>query len=58
MITENELKEAGYEVLPKGGWIRLTREIVPYDWDDFCKDFGVDPDCEEMILAISGVKEI
>ena len=58
MITVEDLIEAGYNVLPQGGWIRLSPEIVPHDWVDICKDFGVDPDCQEIILAVCGVKEI
>jgi hypothetical protein len=58
MITEQELLDSGYTVLSQGGWIRLSPEIVPHDWVDICKDFGVDPDCEEIILAVCGVKQI
>jgi anti-sigma regulatory factor (Ser/Thr protein kinase) len=58
MITKEELIEHGYDVLPTGGWVRLSPEIVPRDWEDICKDFGVDPDCHEIILAVCGVKEI
>ena len=58
MITKEQVEEGGYEVLPEGGWIRLDPEIIPRDWYDVCKDFGVDPHCKEMILCICGVKEI
>jgi hypothetical protein len=58
MITKEELIEHGYEVLPQAGWIRLSPEIIPRDWEDICSDFGVDPDCHEIILAVCGVKEI
>jgi hypothetical protein len=58
MITSEELIESGYDVLSQGGWIRLNPEIIPHDWVDICKDFGVDPDCQEIILAVCGVKEI
>jgi hypothetical protein len=58
MITVEELIEAGYNVLPQGGWVRLNPEIIPHDWLDICKDFGVDPDCHEIILAVCGVKQI
>jgi hypothetical protein len=58
MIKEKELIDSGYSVLPQGGWIRLSSDIVPHDWADICKDFGVDPDCHELILAVCGVKEI
>jgi hypothetical protein len=58
MIKEKELIDSGYSVLSNGGWIRLNPEIIPHDWADICKDFGVDPDCEEIILAVCGVKEI
>jgi hypothetical protein len=43
MITKKQMEEAGYTVLPKGGWIRLDPEIIPRDWEDVCSDFGVDP---------------
>ena len=58
MITENELKEHGYEVLPRAGWLRIDCTMMPKDWYDICKDFGVDPSCDEIILAIAGVKEV
>jgi hypothetical protein len=58
MITEQELIEHGYNVLPQGGWIRLSPENIPRDWDDICKDFGVDLNCHEIILAVCGVQEI
>jgi hypothetical protein len=58
MLTKEEVEEGGYTVLPKGGWIRLDPTIVPHDWEDICKDFGVDPDCEELYLCVCGVKEI
>jgi hypothetical protein len=58
MITSKELIDSGYSVLSKGGWIRLSPDIVPHDWADICKDFGVNPDCHELILAVCGVKEI
>jgi hypothetical protein len=58
MIKEKELIDSGYSVLSKGGWIRLSPDIVPHDWVDICKDFGVDPECHELILAVCGVKQI
>jgi hypothetical protein len=58
MITKKQVEKAGYEVLPKGGWVRLDPMIIPHDWEDICKDFGVHPDCKEMILCVCGVKEI
>jgi anti-sigma regulatory factor (Ser/Thr protein kinase) len=58
MITKEELIEHGYDLLPQGGWVRLNPEIIPRDWEDICKDFGVDPSCHEIILAVCGVKEI
>ena len=42
MITEKELLENGYEVLPQGGWVSLNPEVIPHDWADICKDFGVE----------------
>jgi hypothetical protein len=58
MITEEQLIDSGYSVLSQGGWIRLNPEIIPHDWVDICKDFGVNPDCHELILAVCGVKQI
>jgi hypothetical protein len=58
MITEQELLDSGYTVLSQGGWIRLNPEIIPHDWVDICKDFGVNPECQEIIIAVCGVKEI
>jgi hypothetical protein len=58
MITTEDLIKTGYTVLPKGGWIRLSPDIIPRDWEDVCSDFDVSPDCQEIILAVCGVKEI
>ena len=51
------LQDAGYEVLPKGGWFRIDPSIIPNDWHDICKDFGIDPECKSAILCVIGVKE-
>ena len=51
------MEDAGYEILPKGGWFRVDPSIVPHDWHDICSDFGIDPNCESAILCIAGVKE-
>ena len=58
MLTKEQVAQAGYTILPQGGWVRLDPTIIPHDWHDICKDFGVDPDCEELILCVCGVKEI
>ena len=58
MITKKELNESGYTALPKGGWLRIDANMMPRDWHDVCKDFGVNPNCDEIILAIAGIKEI
>ena len=58
MLTKEKLLDNGYQVLEQGGWIRLNPEIIPNDWADICSDFGVDPDCHEIILAVCGVKQI
>lgn len=58
MLTKKEIEKAGYTTLPKGGWVRLDPTIMPNDWYDICKDFGVDPTCQELILCVAGVKEI
>lgn len=58
MLTQEKVESAGYRVLSNGGWVRLDPTVIPHDWDDFCKDFGVDPDCEELILCVCGVKEV
>jgi hypothetical protein len=57
MLTRKEIQEAGYAVLPKGGWIRINPEIIPHDWEDVCKDFAIDPSCKSAILCVVGVKE-
>jgi hypothetical protein len=58
MITKEDLIENGYSVLKKGAWLRLDPMIIPHDWEDTCKDFGIDPNCDEIIVAIAGVKEV
>ena len=58
MLTKEQVEAGGYTVLPEGGWVRLDPTIIPHDWIDICKDFGVHPDCKEMILCVCGVKEI
>jgi hypothetical protein len=58
MITTEDLIKNGYRVLPKGGWVRLSPDIIPKDWADICSDFGVNPDCQEIVLAVCGVDEV
>ena len=58
MITAKQLTTNGYTVLEHGGHIRIDPTIMPRDWEDVCKDFGVSPDCEEIIFAVCGVKAI
>ena len=57
MLTKKEIEDAGYTVLPKGGWIRINPEIIPHDWQDICKDFDIDPNCSSAVLCVIGVKE-
>ncbi len=58
MLTQEDLIKNGYKVLPKGGWIRLSPDIIPRDWADVCSDFNVDPDCYEIVFAVCGIQEI
>jgi hypothetical protein len=57
MITEKEVIENGYDVLPRGGWIYINPEIMPHDWADVCKDFGIDQSAKGAYLCVVGVKE-
>jgi hypothetical protein len=57
MITKKEVEKAGYDVLPKGGWIYINPEIIPHDWHDVCKDFGIDESAKGVYLCIAGVKQ-
>lgn len=58
MVTKEQLLKEGYIVLPKGGWIRIDPTIIPHGWEELCKNFGCDPSCKEIIIAVSGVKEV
>jgi hypothetical protein len=57
MLSQQEVEQAGYTVLPKGGWMYVNPEIVPRDWDDLAKSFGFDPDCKGVYLCVCGIKE-
>jgi hypothetical protein len=57
MLTEDEVVNSGYTVLPKGGWVYIDPEIMPRDWDDLAKSFGFDSDCEGVYLCVAGFKE-
>jgi hypothetical protein len=57
MLTKTEVEQAGYTVLPKGGWMYVDPEIVPRDWDDICRDFNIDPSARGAYLCVVGVKE-
>lgn len=57
MITEKEVRDSGYQVLPRGGWIYVDPEILPRDWDDLSKSFGFDSECQGVYLCIVGYKE-
>jgi len=58
MITKEQIVEAGYTVMPEGGWMYVDPEIVPRDWSDIAKSFGFDPDCKGVYLCVVGVKEV
>lgn len=58
MLTKEEIEKAGYTALEKGAWIRIDPTIIPRDWEDVCKAFGMDSECDEVILCVSGYKEI
>ena len=58
MITEKEVIDSGYTVLPRGGWFYVNPEIIPLDWHDLCKDFGIDEDARGAYLCIAGVKVV
>lgn len=58
MITEQEVIDTGYQVLPKGGWIYIDPEIMPRDWNDLAKSFGFDSDCRGVYLCVAGFKEV
>ena len=58
MVTEKEMKDAGYVVLKKGAWLHMGPEFIPHQWDQFCNAIGADPDSESLILAIAGYKEV
>ena len=56
MITEKQVVKHGYTVLPKGGWFYVNPEIIPHEWHDICKDFGIDESAKGVYLCIVGVK--
>lgn len=58
MITEEQVKQAGYRVLPDGGHIKIYPTDFPHDWESLCQDFGVDPKCKKVVLCVCGVIEI
>jgi len=58
MLTKKQLEKAGYKVLPIGGWFVVDPTLIPHDWKTICKSFDADPKCKELVLCISGVKEI
>jgi len=58
MITKEDLIENGYSVLKRGAWLRLDPGILSNDWELICADLKVDPNCDEIIVAIAGVKTI
>lgn len=57
MLTKKQIEDAGYTLLPEGGWMYVDPEIVPRDWDDLAKSFGFDSDCEGVYLCVVGFKE-
>jgi len=58
MLTKKQIEEAGYTVLPKGGWFAIDANMIPHEWETVCRNLDVDPDCKEVILCVCGVKEI
>jgi hypothetical protein len=57
MITKKQVIENGFTVLPKGGWFYIDPEIIPHEWLDVCKDFGIDESAKGAYLCIVGVKQ-
>lgn len=57
MITQAQIVNAGYRVLPQGAWIRIDPETIP-EWDDIANELGFDAQAKEVILCIAGIKEI
>jgi hypothetical protein len=57
MLTKTEVEQAGYTVLPKGGWIHIDPEVMPRDWNDICKDFDIDPSAKGAYFCVVGVKQ-
>jgi hypothetical protein len=57
MITKKQVIEHGFTVLPKGGWFYIDPEIIPHEWLDVCKDFGIDESAKGAYLCIVGVKQ-
>lgn len=58
MLTKEEVEKAGYTILPKGGYVMIQPENFPHDWEYMCTNFGVDPECKEMVLCVCGVLEV
>mgnify|MGYP003351500688 CR=1 FL=1 len=58
MLTKEQVIEAGYTVLPNGGWFRLDPSIDPSGWDSLAENFGFDPSCKEVVLCVAAYKEV
>jgi hypothetical protein len=39
MLTKKQIEDAGYTLLPEGGWMYVDPEIVPRDWYDLSKKY-------------------
>lgn len=57
MLTEKQVEQAGYSVLPEGGWLRIAPEDFPHDWQDLAKKLKFNPNSTKVILCVCGVAE-
>lgn len=58
MLTKSKIEKAGYRAIPNGAWLRIDPTIMPHDWESLCESYGADPDCDELVLCVCGVKEV
>jgi hypothetical protein len=58
MISEKEWLDVGYTILPCGGWMSITPELLGNQWVAMAMSLGFDPHCKEVILGLTAFKQI
>lgn len=58
MITQKKWEKAGYSIVANGGWMVIDPQLLGGEWGAMAKSLGFDPECKEVVLGITAIKQI